>query len=324
MNKINDTLKKLTPNSKDALKDKVFNHREVKPIILEVTADSYQHQIVDNISQFMKRQKGSRDPRTLQLTRHVINMTTNFDDEKLPSERYLTKLLGVSRHQLNVVRKLQSDYGKSEAAKLILNLRRSATRKVDENIVKRAVDFWFSNLRESPCMSDFSTLRIGSKVIEKHKTFLQTEPDEELYDKFIKENPDCKSKISLSYFKNKKRCKLYFAKRLKNRSVCLNPKQVKVRQLWRALQINKVKWMNTFKKSMAATYLAICDKLFKRVNLNFKRDRFANQALLRIGDHIVEYLLPRRCLCPVTSKYCFFNWPKRTSEFLDMIMCPRR
>ena len=29
MNKINDTLKKLTPNSKDALKDKVFNHREV-------------------------------------------------------------------------------------------------------------------------------------------------------------------------------------------------------------------------------------------------------------------------------------------------------
>mmetsp|Transcript_28067 Transcript_28067/g.36267 ORF Transcript_28067/g.36267 Transcript_28067/m.36267 type:complete len:123 (-) Transcript_28067:26-394(-) len=103
--------------------------------------------LMDNLATHLQVVDDRTSPETIALKRQIIALALGpLDDDAAENELNgkislckAAKDIGVSVRQIRTVRKLQSSMGKGLSMKFIAKLRRGATRKVDEDVIRKLI-----------------------------------------------------------------------------------------------------------------------------------------------------------------------------------------
>lgn len=315
---VGNNMSGLTPNGMKRVGEGIYNNFEEQfGANFGDNVDLDKH-MLDTMKSNLAPYINSRDPEKLKIVRLVVGLCMNNTSV---SGRAVANRLGVTPGQVQFVKNLMNSE-EDFSVTTLFHQKRKATRAVPDTLISLAKDFWLTMLRESPCAKDFCRLRIGVKNYEQHKMFHQTESDYEIYCEFLRLNPSCVGKISFSFFKDRQRCKPYYARRLNQRDVCLNATTLKLRLLFRALTNksgNLAKWKRPGLKKQVNL------KVFVLLSLDAKLKSVLNESVLKSTKELILsfYKVPCCPTCDVHSKKCLLNFPSRISAFLDSIMCPK-
>lgn len=218
-----------------ALVEAVVSHAAIAPhvqdseILRTTTQARAEKAVCDGVGATLNSFGTKDQSATAMQVKDVVSAAAVSKKRKGVSQGAVAAALGVNRHRIRSGLKIVLKVNSKQGWNVVLQARRRGTPTVDEETAKKSWDHWLTCLTESGKPGDVVRWRIGKGDYVSHKTGMQSVSNEEVWDDFVEKHPEVKGKIGRRYHCTRGKGKPWWARRLKNRLVCLNKTSLQIR-----------------------------------------------------------------------------------------------